>query len=206
MMSKPKLLLAATVVVVVLTALTASAGAFRAEIRNGGNISAPSLGKITFGNGSPTIQCSLTLNGTLATSATISANSQLGAISEVSISACSGGSVEETLNKSWELVIKSIPSGLPDSARELGLSLRRVAFELETFGGFVNCLYAEEGRRIAGAILALTDTGTNTYTSGLLRVDETIQLRKFRGTFGCPDEGFFRGTFRLNSTQSITVS
>ena len=204
-MSKLKLLFAATVALVAFAALTSTAGAFRAEIRNGGAINAPSLGKITFGT-SPTIQCSLTLNGTLATSATLAAGTRIGAINEVAISACSGGEVERVLNVPWEIVVKSVPSGLPDSATSLSLSLRRVAFLLETFFGIINCLYAEEGTRIAGGILSLADTGTNTYTTGLLRADETIQLRRSSGSGSCPTEGGFAGTFRLNATQSITVS
>ena len=204
-MSKLKLLFATTVALVAFAALTSSAGAFRAEIRNGGSISAVSLGKITFGNG-PTIQCSLTLNGTLATSATISAGSRMGAISEVAISACSGGEIEEVLNTPWNITIKSIPSGLPDSVTSLSLNFRGLAFLINPFFGIPNCLYAEEGTRVLGGILGLTDTGTNTYTSGLIRLDETIQIRWFTGSVGCPSEGSFRGTFRLNPTQSITIA
>jgi hypothetical protein len=204
-MSKLKLLFAAAVALVAFAALTASASAFRATIAAGGNISSASLGKITFGT-SPTIQCSLTLNGTLKTSAELTAGETLGSINEVRIAACSGGEVEEVLSLPWPVTVKSVPSGLPDSATSLAVNLKRTAFLLSTFFNIVNCLYGEEGTRIAGGTLGLTDTGTNRYTTGLLRADETVQLRKVSGSGSCPAEGGFRGTFGLSPTQSITVS
>jgi hypothetical protein len=206
-MSKLKLLFAATVAVVAFSAMVSSASAERAEIRNGGNIASGSLGKITFGNG-PTIQCSLTLNGSLTTSATIVSGQQIGSITEVNInrSSCSGGEVSGVLSLPWAITLDGVPAGLPDNATAMRVKLRRTAFRLSTFFGFINCLYAETGSTSAGGSLALNDTGTNRYTTGLLTADAAVQLPLISGGEGCPEEGSFAGTFGLTAQQSITVS
>jgi len=200
-MSKLKLLFAAAIALVAFAAFASSASAFRATVRNGGAISSASLGKITFGS-SPTIQCSLTLNGSLRTSAELVANETIGSITEVRITSCSGGSVERVLSLPWTLTVKSIGGTLPDSATSLSMNIVGSAFNLSTFFEIVNCLYAGT----SGGILSLNDTGTDTYTTGLIRADETIRLPFRRGSEACPAEGEFKGTFGLSPQQSITVS
>lgn len=207
-MNKVKLLFAAVLALLAFATVVSTASAFRATVARGGAISAASLGRITFGLGaSPTIQCSMTLNGSLRTSAELTVGETLGSISEVRIEACSTGSGwEEVLELPWPLTVKTISRGLPDSATSLEVQIRRFAIEAGALIGSSNCLYAEEGTRIAGGILGLTDTGTNTYTTGLLRLDEGVALRLFSGTFGCSSEINLRGSFRLTPQQSLTVS
>jgi len=200
-MSKLKLLFAATVALVAFAALTSSAGAFSARVAAGGNISSPSLGRITFGS-SPTIQCNLTLNGSLRTSASIAVNETLGSITEVRIASCTGGSVERVLSLPWPLTVRAIPSGLPDSATSLEVNIVRSSFNLSTFFELVNCLYSGN----SAGIIEMADTGTNTYTTGLVRANETVRIGFVRGSEACPSTGEFRGRFALNATQSITVS
>lgn len=200
-MSKLKLLFAAAVALVAFAAVASSASAFTARVEAGGNITSVSLGKITFGSG-PEIECNLTMRGTLARSVELTANATMGAINEVRWANCTGGTVERVLNLPWSLTVNRINGTLPDSATGIYFNLVGTAFNLSTFFELVNCLYAGTAR----ATLATNDTGTNTYTSGLIRADETVLLPFIRGSGLCPEEGGFAGTFRLEAQQSITVS
>jgi len=196
-----KKLVAVLAAVIASAALAASADAFSARIERGGAISMPSLGKITFGS-SPTIQCSLTLNGTLANSSTIAVSARIGSITSINVGTCTGGWIVALLNLPWPITIHSVPSGLPDNATSLELDIREFEFLIEPFFDLRRCLY---GTR-AGGILALNDTGINTYTTGLFRMNETIRLSFVSGDEACPAQGTFRGTFGLTAQQSITVS
>jgi hypothetical protein len=199
-MSKVKLLFAAAIAIVAFAAVASSASAYRAAVSRAGAISSVSLGKITFGSG-PEVECNLTLNGTLASSVELTAGTSMGAINEVRWANCTGGTVGGVLGLPWNLSVDSIGGTLPNEATELYFDLRGSAFNLSVFFGIVNCLYAGD----SSATLAVNDTGTNTYTSGLITADETIQLPFIRGSGACPEEGGFAGTFNLTS-QTLTVS
>lgn len=207
MLGKRRWLLVSALAVAVLLATTGGAEGFVARFLPGEAIRATSAGKITFGS-SPTIQCSVTLNGSLETeSIEVRVGEPLGSISEVAISSCSGGAVEEVLSLPWQLTLKAVPSGLPNEATSVELSLRNVAFLLETLGGFVNCLYGEEGSRIAGGIASLTRAEeAGLYEIGSIRSDETIQLRRISGGGFCPTEGGFRGRFTLAGRQRLNLN
>jgi len=199
-MTSIRLLFATVVVLAALAALVTNASAFSARIERGGAISATSLGKITFGT-SPTVQCSLTLNGSLRTAASLAAGETLGSITEVRIGACSGSQFERALSLPWPLKVETVPGGLPDEARVIQVSIPLFAFNVSTFFELVNCLYAGRWK----ASIALNDAGTNIYTTGLLAIDEA-RLPFARGSEACPESWELRGRFSISPQQSITVS
>ncbi len=201
-MSKLKLLVVAAIAVVAVAAFASSASAFRATVSRGGAISSVSAGKITFGNSAPRIECNLTLNGSLLTSFEITANTQMGEVTEVRIANCSGGEVERVLNLPWRITVNTALGRGPDSYTGILFNIVNAAFNLNTFFRTINCLYSGT----AGALLSLNDTGTDTYTTAGIRALETVQLPLSRGGELCPREGSFAGTFGLSPQQSITVA
>lgn len=204
-MSKLKLLFAAAIALVAFAAMASSASALTARVESGGSISSASLGKVTFGGSSITIECNLTLNGRLNTSVSLAVGSTLGTTTEVRIANCTGGSVSGVLNLPWQLVINEIltSGGAPTTENLTGLLFEIVnsSFNLSVFGGLVNCLY----QGTAGALLEVTKLRAATYSSALLIALETIQIPKHSGSL-CPAEGTFAGTFGLSPLQTMTIS
>jgi hypothetical protein len=199
-MRKLKLLFTAAIALVAFAALSTSAGAATAEIDPAGAIASESNGRLTFGS-SPTIQCNVTLNGTLASSVELSVGRRLGEVTEVRIRECAGGSVSAILSPPWEMTISAILGTAPDNLTGLLFAIDGAAFNLSVFGGFVNCLYIGD----AGALLNAVDTGRNTYSTGTIDALEEVQLPRGGGGGLCPDEGGFAGEFDVTS-QRIVVS
>jgi hypothetical protein len=198
MFSKSKLLLLAALTVIAVTAFasTSTAASFRIEPQ--GNIESTSEGKLTFGEGSTTVQCEVTLNGTVSSALLAKVvGTQFGSITQVLINeaGCSGGSIEPAgvLNLPWRLTYQSITGTLPSAVTAILFFVERAQFNLEIFGGFANCLY--EGN--SGASMAVT--GTNPYTSGRITALTSTTLRLIRGGFGCPTRGSMTGRFNTTA-------
>ncbi|HMJ01427.1 MAG TPA: hypothetical protein VK506_00715 [Conexibacter sp.] len=205
MTKKIKLLLTAAIALVAITAFASSASAFTARTAPGGNITADSNGRLTFGSGITSIQCEVSLIGDLAVTAGIDAGDQFGTIDAVRIAneTCSGGIVLGVLNLSWRLTVRALQGTAPNELLGFSFDISTAAFELEGFFG-VDCLYS--GR--AAGLQRLIDTGVNTYRTEDQRALEEVTLPRNteRSDGACPATGGFRGTFDMTPVQSITVS
>jgi hypothetical protein len=199
-MSK-KLFLTAALAVVALLAAVGSASAFTATVSPAGNYTATGAG-VLFSSGATEIICNVTLTGTLAASiAEVERSGRtIGATQTARISGCNNGATVTALNLPWSNTTTSVSGTLPDNATAQNFSVNNSSFNLSLFGGFANCLY--QGN--AAAIMPLTDTGTNTYSATNIETDGTRTIALHSG-FGCPNSGSMEGTFRLGTTQSITV-
>jgi len=201
-----KLVLTAALALVALLSVTASAfAAHNATIRNAGEIATASSGKVTFRAGEISIECNLTLSGTLA--GTISnlerpeERQSLGSIRGVAWRECAGGEVSSVLNTPWNILYTGETGAMPNSVTSVQFTIQNAQFLLSTFGGFVRCLYAGE----APVTMAATATRTaGTYTSGLIRTTES-SFAKVSGAL-CPEAGRMTGSFNMTPVQTITVS
>jgi len=137
----------------------------------------------------------------LRTSGTIAVNETLGSITEVRIANCTGGSVERVLSLPWPLTLRAVPSGLPDSATSFEVNIVGFAINFSTFFEIPNCLY----RGTAAAILSLNDTGTDRYTTGLLRFNEAVTIPFIRGSEACLESLAIRGSASFVPTQAIVI-
>ncbi|HMJ02833.1 MAG TPA: hypothetical protein VK506_07820 [Conexibacter sp.] len=203
------LLLTAAIALVAITAIASSASALTARVAPGGNITADSNGRLTFGSGSTEIQCDVSLKGDVLTSAGIDAGDQIGSIDivEINVGTCSGGTVVDVLNLEWRLTVRALlpnAAAAPNNLTGFSIDILDAAFELEGFGG-VDCLY----RGNAAGLQRTIDTGVNTYRTEDQRALEEVTLPRVNersDPFGCPATGSFRGTFDMTPVQSITVS
>lgn len=201
-----KLVLTASLALVALFAIAATASAYTATVRNAGAISTVSSGKVTFTAGTSRIECNLTLPGTLASSvATIEqeVGQSLGAIegTRVTWAECVGGTVSATLGASWNLKFNRIEGTLPERVTAVDFTIQNAEFLLSTFGGFANCLYHGE----APVTMATNTTRTvDVYTSGTIRTTESL-FSLVSGSL-CPSSGRMTGTFTMSPQQTITVS
>ncbi len=201
-MGTSRKLLALIVAVAALGAVAANASAFRATLERGGAISMASEGKITWGPSGLQIECAYTLSGTLAASFELTAGSQIGEVTEVRASSCSGGELEDFLGLPWRLTVNRVVGRGPDSYTGLLLNVVEWSWKLNTFFRIINCLY----RGAAGLLIGLNDAGTNRYTTARVTVLDTVEVPLFGGGELCPSEAVYRGTFNLSPQQSITVS
>lgn len=197
-MSK-KLFLTTIMALVALMVATATASAFTAAVSPGGAISSASEGKVRFKGGSTTIECNLTLRGSLNSSVTLTAGQPLGRISGVEIANCSGGNSVTVLNLEWTLEYTGTEGELPNEVSGVNFKVKNASFNLGLFGGFINCLYQGDEPSI------LNVTGTNPYTSSTIRTNGTATIPLHSGS-GCPSTGTMTGTFRLAPSQEIRVS
>jgi hypothetical protein len=215
MTSIKRLLVLAALALIALTAAASSATAATGVlIRAGRTIEQVSLGLVTFSGGA-TIECRLTLRGTLAT-ALVAIGATIGEITNVTWETCRGGEVERVLNFNWPITVSKLNEAEPgsiaaNSVTEGRLKIARTSFALRIFGGFVNCLYGGTTESAeARASLTHTAVGSREYTLGLLTIRETgsateARFRKASGEGLCPASGTMRGRFEpARPTQTIT--
>lgn len=132
------------------------------------------------------MSCSITLRGTLETSLVVieSRFPQVGAISGMSWSGCTGGEIQGILSLPWPILLESLDHN--ESRLEIARSLREaifrvsnIALALSRIGTGTNCLF------ISAALffeLPLTLTEGTSYTPGTATVTGTLT----RNTEGCP--------------------
>lgn len=223
MLSRLKLLLTAVIACAALALAVGGAQATNSfSISPGGNISSTSLGKLSFASSAATVQCEVTLRGTLSSGGLIVLIELLlmGAITEVSINnrreeegnprGCRNGTViPPVLNLPWRIVFRTLREAGGGTGQLLGLStrakliqIRGTQFKLELFG--VQCLY--EGN--AGGDVAVTpqaggEAHRTDFLTGLVRALEEIRIPKHEGGFLCPESGNFRGNLTLTPTQKF---
>lgn len=200
-----RLLVVGAATLVALAALSGAADAFRVAVSRGGVISAASLGALSF-EGGFTYSCSVTLNGSLLSSATIAAGTRIGEITEVRTATCSGGTLRGFLvgtgAAAWPMRVNSVPTGLPNEVRALEVLMEGFSWELAIFGGFGPCLY----RGNAPTSLAVAATRTRgVYTTGLLSLLAN-SAAFVSGSGLCPRSTSLRGTFGLTPQQTLTIS
>jgi hypothetical protein len=194
-----KMVLSAALALVALLATSAMASAFTATVSPSGSITSASSGKVRFVGGSTTIECNLTLRGSLNSSVTLTAGQSLGRISAVEIANCSGGNSVTVLNLPWTLEYTESEGELPNEVTGVDFKVKNSSFNLGIFGGFINCLYQGDEPSI------LSVTGTNPYTSGTISTDGTHRIPLHSGG-GCPSTGTMTGTFGLSPSQEIRVA
>ena len=196
-----KLFLLSALALVALAAAATTATAASLQASPGGAITATSLGKLSFVAGEVRIECNLTMRGNLLTTAiSKTAGTKMGEITSVTWANCVGGEVAAVLSLPWTLAYRSISGTLPEAVSAVNFTINNSSFQLSTFGGFVNCLYAGNSE----ASQALTHREGAVYTSGLVRsLENALTLRE--GGFGCPETGRMRGTFS-QTAQTITRS
>jgi len=187
-----------------LVAVSGAANAYTMRFEPGGSITATSSA-LTFEGSGISVICPVTLNGTLSReSIELTANRQIGSITEVSIrrTSCSGGSVSGVLSLPWSMTLNTTLGTAPNELTGLLVNVVGSSFNLEIFGGFINCLYSGTG----GALLGLTTTETpGTYRIGTLSALRAVELPLHSGA-GCPARGHFTGSFTLATTQRVAVS
>ncbi|HMJ02999.1 MAG TPA: hypothetical protein VK506_08650 [Conexibacter sp.] len=216
-MYKVRLLAAQAAAFAVLAVVASSAGAVTTEVDPAGRISAPSSGTVRFEGAGISVQCNLTLTGSLAASFTLAPGAHVGSITAASISGCSGGSVTAVLGLPWALDHTDVLPGDHHDFEDRGndrrdftdlhrdnltgvlFDLDGAAFNLNSLG--LNCLY----RGDLGTLLTLVDTGTNTYRTGAIATLAT-SIPLASGGFLCPRSGTVSGTFSLSPSQSILVT
>jgi len=140
----------------------------------GGNITATSLGTLGLQSDIVTLNCNVTLNGSIATSGTV--GSRVGSISGGSATGCeSGFTVDLLLGTAWPLRLISTAGSPITSAL---MNIENVGFQVNFLGSPV-CLFAgtvgfnyTEG----GLIVVLANTLTGDCGSGSLRTGSQFRL------------------------------
>jgi hypothetical protein len=223
MFSRLKLLLTAAIA---LTALATAIGSAQAtnsiSITPGGNISSTTLGKLTFESSVANIACEITMRGTLSSGGLIVLIELLlmGAITEVSINGsaeeagnprgCKNVAVRGVLNLPWRIVFRKLKEAGGGTGNLLGRATRAKIIQIRewqwklTVAG-VECLYKGDVQGIMETVERAGGEAQHTsYTTGLIRADETITIPKFEGSIFCSSNGRFRGTLNFLPTQTIT--
>lgn len=162
-------------------------------------------GSITFTTAIATARCPLTLDGTLDAGPTsFAAGSQFGTITRATIGTCTGGPTAALVGGGWPLTVAAVPAGLPDNATQLTAEIAGFSFQttMTVLGINVVCLFQGP----LDATIALTDTGTNTYSTSSVTLLSSPAIPKFSGAGSCPTRGTFAGTLSLSPIQTMTVS
>ncbi len=200
-----KFLMAMVAALVLALAMSTTAAALTMTPTPGEAIEAVSQGEVSFTGGLFTIRCPVTLNGTLARSATMASGNQFGAVTEVRIGRCSGGVAERVLLLPWRLKFETfLPTAFTrENLRGFLFLIERVGFELALFGEAIRCLY--EGNA-AGLVVLTPLEGVGRYTVGAVQALSEKRLPLSSGGELCPSFGTFAATFNVRPTQTVTIS
>lgn len=191
-----KLVLAGALALASIGVAAGPAVAFTAVFSPGGEITMTSLGNVTiFGNVVDT-ECNLTLRGIFNRVITLTRGESLGQISSFVTRECESGTGVTPLVLNWAIRYREATGVLPDNGTRFTATIE-MAFNISIFGGFVNCLYSGP----VDASIPLTDTGTNTYRTGLVEFLSSA-LRLIRGSCAAVTE--LRGVLAL-TTQTVTI-
>lgn len=194
---RPRIKLLLIAVVALATITTGTAAAATIGISPGGNITAASLGKLTFTFGVISLRCNWTLGGSFATSAAATAGTRMGSVSRVEVASCEGIAPRSINNLPYEVTFLRL---LTAEGRTTGIeyNIRNINFTLSgvIFGIVVDCTYE-------GTIPVLV--GINADLTQLVTI-LTNSLRKTAGGGSCPESGSMRGSFGLSPQQRITLS
>lgn len=194
---------AALLAVAVMLALAGTAVANSATIRNAGEGTLVSSGRVTFRATGVSVACNITLNVRWSTSiehADRVSGQGVGLDNGFGWSGCNGGEVGTVLVPRWTMLYAGMTGTLPNSATSLQFTVEGMSISFSIFGGFVNCLY--RGEPLMSMAMATTRTA-GVYTSGSVGLNEAAYT-KVSGT-GCPASMTASGFFSVSPTQTITV-
>lgn len=205
-----RLVLTLSTTIVVLAFLTSAASALRSlSVSPGGTMEATSEGLVTFEDGEffrlLRIQCALTLNGTLATSAAKRTGEHIGETTSgrtgTEARTCReslGGVPSIIILFPIELTYNSILGTLPAITGILFKA--RSKFLIESAGGEFRCLY--EG--LTGLLAALVGGRISRIRFLGEPINLLIDLNRGTGN-ACPGRGGLRGSMNVNSAQTVTL-
>lgn len=186
----------------VLLGFSNGANAQSLTLAPGGNITANSVGRVTFdGGGLFQVACNMQLRGVLLQNIVKQRGNQFGSIGNAAINNCAdGGAVDFVLQQPWRLLYDSIAGVLPNNVTSVLVLLLDFAILL-IFIGLVRCLY-KVGANGAGFDAPLA--GVNPYNLGVLTSQGTpIPLDVFLTPL-CPANIRIIGAFGVVPAQVIT--
>lgn len=195
-MTRFRMLMVAAAAVISFAVAANSASAETATLNPGGRFSAVSSGQVRLTAGLVSTQCDVTLNGSLATSASTAAGTSIGSITSGTAAPCTVGSVTVNTGAPWGL---SIVRWLGTSPSYTGVltTLTGVSFTVVVAG--MTCPYS-------GAIGVLAPIAGGTITrltmlsNSLPRVTPSSPLCPATASLATPQ------TFTLSPAQGITIA
>lgn len=163
-----------------------------------GAVTATSLGRVALaGTGGfidITLNCNVTLNGSLNSSINNASGAQIGSITAGSATNCDNGTADVLASSSnaWALTLNGTPNLTTLTA---GLTVRNAQFSVTVLGN--DCLYAGD------VPASLGYTGSGPYTTGLITIlSHSLPLSS--GGFLCPTSGELSGSFSF-TRQTLTL-
>jgi hypothetical protein len=163
-----------------------------------GGVTATSLGRVALaGTGGfidITLNCNVTLSGSLNSSINNANGATVGSITAGSASNCDNGTADvlASSTNSWALTLNGTPNLTTLTA---GLIVNNAQFSVTVLGNV--CLYA------GNVPASLGYSGTGPYTTGLITI-QRHSLPLSSGGFLCPDSGELTGTFGF-TRQTLTL-
>lgn len=198
MVHRTRLLMCIVVMLGALAAGTATAATI--NVSPSGNTTSASLGKITFTNSNSTlgIRCNMTLGGSLASSASASAGTRIGAISRVEVVSCEGGTPRSINNLPYELTfLRLLTSGEALTGIEYNINRMSLSIAVTVFGIVLNCTYE-------GTVPVLLRV--NAGLSELATMLSNVFSKTAESAGSCGATGSMSGSFGLSPQQRITLS
>lgn len=170
------------VVIAVLGAAVAKAEVITAE--PAGSITKTSLGAVTFSGGAISLNCQITLRGTLASAIEDVRGEPVGALTGGSVTSCNTGSLQLLFGVAWNDVLADV-ARLGGAPKLLPIDMNGVRVSVTILG--ITCLYGgnvptslqAEGSPLATRLVAVL-ANSLAKVSGSEFCPETIQMR---GTF-----------------------
>lgn len=187
----------AIAVVLLFVAHASAATAAWLQFSPGGNITATSLGAITFETDALIdVACNIEMTGRLETVEIEKLfGSEFGTISNVVVTNCTSGARVRILNLPWTLHYDEITGELP-LATGLAFYLLTAQFEVTVSG--VSCLY------VGSPDLLLPFAGTAPFGHGLISSLENNVARSLSSPRACAANVRLRGEFGLSPAQQIS--
>ncbi|HMJ02311.1 MAG TPA: hypothetical protein VK506_05180 [Conexibacter sp.] len=210
-----KTMVSTALATVVLLALASTASALTSYTFDpGGSISQVSNGRISFEAEGITVECALTLSGTISAGAIRagSGGETIGNVTRIAASSCNGGQLRTALELPWLIGGRTYletggPNKLPSAADPDELTGVLIRTELVVLFsevlGFVECLYAGLLEELAPMTKIIASPPA--YTLGALVLLPGNVMTRFSGIL-CPDEGIVRGSFALTPRQTLAVT
>jgi hypothetical protein len=189
-----RLLATAVAVVLALCAVAAAASEYYG-VRPAGEVTATTLGALTFSGGGVTVRCNVTLRGSLDDGRLDAiVGTPIGAMTGASIAGCTSGAITAVLGLPWSIGYQGFTGTLP-LVTGFRLSLDRVALLFNVLG--FECLYSGT----LGGLLGVTGSGP--YSTGLLTIEAGRTLARVAGSELCPTSGTVTATFSLTPQQTV---
>jgi hypothetical protein len=187
------MLTAALAVVALVLAAAATASASTVTASPGGAITGTSQGNVTFGaSGIPGINCPVTLNGSLTTSATGTLPiTNVGGVTGGATGTCNSGSstiLANTSTNRWSLTSNSVASGVASVT-------------------FVAAKFLVSIPLVGSCLYSVDVNGSYSNSTGRLSITGIAKVNSVTTLSGsCPTSPTLTGTFTITPTQTIALS